>query len=167
MKRVFLGIILALTAQVALAGEHDFEVVDAFAYPPLQGVKNAVAYMELHNHGTEPVRVTGITTALTEHAELHDHIDNGDVMRMQRIDAITVAPGEAVVLESGGKHVMLIDVTEPMVPGDLVKMQLQLADGTRKNIQVPIIRRQPAHSASDHSHHSEEDDEPMAGHAHH
>ena len=39
--------------------------------------------------------------------------------------------GGSATLEPGGDHIMLMDVTAPIEPGDVVELELELSDGSR------------------------------------
>ena len=43
---------------------------------------------------------------------------------------IPIPAGGSATLEPGGDHIMLMDVTEPIKPGDVVELELELSDGS-------------------------------------
>ncbi|MFC7464048.1 copper chaperone PCu(A)C [Brachybacterium sp. GCM10030252] len=49
--------------------------------------------------------------------------------------------GEELVLEPGGNHLMLTDLTEPLQPGDEVEVALAFADGTEHQFTAPVEDR--------------------------
>ena len=49
------------------------------------------------------------------------------------------APGEAVALEPGGMHIMLMDLQRPMVEGESYTLSVIFADGTEASVEVPIL----------------------------
>ena len=53
-------------------------------------------------------------------------------------DGYTVPAGEALVLKPGGKHIMLIDLTRPLVTGDVFSLTLNFEDGSGLTIHVPV-----------------------------
>jgi copper(I)-binding protein len=82
------------------------------------------------------------------------------MMRMQRIESITIPAGEMVELKSGGKHVMLINVQEPMPVGEEITIIFSLKDGSTVKTSVPVkdrVKKQSmpdAHEGHDaHAHH--------------
>lgn len=56
--------------------------------------------------------------------ELHDHINDGGVMKMRRVDGIAIKGGDTVTLKPGGLHLMLMDLKAPLMAGDKVEVTL-------------------------------------------
>ena len=50
-------------------------------------------------------------------------------MRMEQLQALAVAPGERVELAPGGTHLMLLGLAYRPVPGDEIRLCLQLVSG--------------------------------------
>ena len=88
------------------------------------GVTNGVAYLEIREAEGTDDRLLSVSSPVAGRAELHTHIMDGDVMRMRRIDGVTLKPGGSVVLTPHGDHVMLMDLKQPLKEGDLVKLTL-------------------------------------------
>ncbi len=52
------------------------------------------AYVTLSNGGTVGDRLVAASSPAAGRVELHTHLRDGDVMRMRRVDAIDIPPGE-------------------------------------------------------------------------
>ena len=74
--------------------------------PP--GSHTTAAFMTLHNHGDSPVHLISATNSITEHTELHNHVDMDGVMQMRQIDSIEVPANGHTHLAPGGLHLMMI-----------------------------------------------------------
>jgi copper(I)-binding protein len=57
-------------------------------------------------------------------AELHTHIKDGEVMRMRQVEDIPVKAGETVVLQPGGLHVMFMGLHEGLKEGQTFPLTL-------------------------------------------
>ena len=61
---------------------------------------------------------------------------DGDVMRMRKLDQVSLPAGETVRFERGGRHLMLFDVsTAP----DGVEVVFETADGDKLPIQFQTV----------------------------
>ena len=49
-----------------------------------------------------------------------------------------LAAGEQLVLEPGGHHLMLMDLTAPLLPGDEVELILEFEDGTEHPLTATV-----------------------------
>ena len=72
------------------------------------GMAMRAGYMTLENNGSEPVRITHVTSPQFGAVEIHETIIEDDIARMRELDALEIAPGETARLERGGKHLMLM-----------------------------------------------------------
>lgn len=134
-----------LLASQALAA--DVRVEDPWARPSLGMVPNGSAYLSLHNDGGEADRLLGAETPVAERAELHDHVMEGDVARMQAVEAVELPAGEAVTLEPGGLHVMLMGLEEPLRVGDSFPLTLLLEEAGRIEVTVEVRELTGGHSS--------------------
>ena len=51
---------------------------------------------------------------------MHDVIADGDQRKMMQLNSVDIAPGESLVFEPGGRHIMLLGITDaPEEGGDL------------------------------------------------
>lgn len=82
---------------------------------------------ELENHGDKDLVITGVTSEVAGIVELHEVVDG--VMREIQGD-VTIPAGGSLLLEPGANHIMLMDITKPLLPGDDVDITLSLSDGS-------------------------------------
>lgn len=102
------------------------------------------AFMVIKNNGDKDIKVLKADNPVSRVTELHNHINDGGVMRMRPVQAIEIkAKGEAV-LKPGSLHVMLIDLKAPMKEGDVVPITLGFDDGSSKQIDAKVVRPMPA-----------------------
>ena len=120
----------------------------ARATPP--AAKIAAVYVTLMNHGQAADRLLAASTPAAARAELHAHLNEGGVIRMKALDAITLSPGERVTLGPGGLHVMLIDLKAPLREGAQLALTLRFAKGGEMTLDVPILRNPPPEAEHRH-----------------
>ncbi|MDG2460865.1 MAG: copper chaperone PCu(A)C [Luminiphilus sp.] len=88
--------------------------------PP--GASVAAAYGKLVNDSMRAFTVTGVTSALSADAQMHDVIAEGDQRRMVPLDSVTVPPGASMAFVPGGRHIMLMGFDEPPREGAAVQL---------------------------------------------
>lgn len=173
-------LVAALAAAVAFtpaamgqeAGDTDIRIEEAWARPGLSGGTSAV-YFTLAHEGDEPVALVGADADVAATVELHETVlsggsgSAGQMMRMQRIDSLVVAPGETVAFVPGGLHVMLIGLHRGLAEGDEVVVSLQVEGRDPVVFRAPVLTGGPAgadhHHDHDHHHHHDHDHD----HGHH
>ncbi|MFQ3566021.1 MAG: copper chaperone PCu(A)C [Aggregatilineales bacterium] len=83
----------------------------------------SAVYMQIENPGSHPIQLIDARTNVAT-VELHETTMDGDLMRMNRIEGITIGTGEMVALEPGGLHIMLLDLQRPLVEGEAIALTL-------------------------------------------
>jgi copper(I)-binding protein len=115
-------------------------VVDVRARPaPLAG-GNGAAYMTVLNGLDAPVRLVSAASAAAEFVETHETVEEQGVMKMIMLpDGYEIPAGAALELRPGGKHIMLIGLTQPLNPGDSFELTLSFDNGESMTVTVPVV----------------------------
>jgi copper(I)-binding protein len=104
-----------------------FEQAYVRALPPTQTV--TAAFMRLVNNSNAPIVIIGAQSTISEKAEIHAHSHRNGMMRMERVNRISVPAHGEFILASGGHHLMLIGLKKTLLEGDKVVIELQAEDG--------------------------------------
>jgi copper(I)-binding protein len=98
------------------------------------------AFGTLVNSGETDVVVISATSEITPMMELHETVENADGgMAMQpKQGGFTVPAGGEHELAPGGDHLMIMDLTTPVMPGELVTITLMLQDGSTVEVEATV-----------------------------
>lgn len=110
--------------------------------PVIEGRPGA-AYFTFVNNTDKPVAIAAVTIQGVGRTEMHETVGG----KMSPIKDITVAPGETVAFERGGKHVMAFDVAPTLAPGGTTEITLTFADGDK--LSAPLATEAMAGAAAD------------------
>jgi len=131
---------IAGLAGTAWAEEPTVIVEDAWSRASIGMNRPGAAYMTIRNLGAETETLVGIRTDLAMMPEIHLSATNEQgVSTMTPMGDIEIAPDEAVALEPGGLHVMLMRLSRPMIEGETFALTLVFADGDEATAEVPIL----------------------------
>ena len=100
--------------------------------------RNGVAYMTIFNHGGGMDRLVAVESDVAKRVELHTHSMKDGVMRMRRISAIEVHPGEPAVLAPGGNHVMLMGLHKSLKEGQTFTVNLVFEKAGKIAVEVAV-----------------------------
>ena len=141
MKKMLVLSLAVAFSPLVLAGAADqVSVVDPYVRLAPPNAPATGAFMVIRNNGDKDVKVVKAENPVSRVTELHNHINDGGVMKMRQVPGIDIkAKGEAV-LKPGSLHVMLIDLQAPMKEGDVVPITLGFDDGSSKKVEAKVVR---------------------------
>lgn len=99
--------------------------------------ETSAIYLTIANDSDDPVTIVGATTSVAGIVEIHETTIENDVARMAPVDKIVIGSGDTVELMPGGKHIMLMDLTQNLVIGDEIEFTLQFED--RDDLTVTAV----------------------------
>ena len=95
------------------------------------------AFGTLRNTGDVDVRITGVSSPISEVVEMHEMVPGGSGMQMQEKEGGFVIPaGGELFLEPGKEHFMFMDLTEPITTGQVIPLVLEFDDGSDQQVTV-------------------------------
>jgi hypothetical protein len=113
-------------------------VSGAWARAAAKGGTSAV-YLQIVNGRLSDDTLVGVSTDVAEKASLHQTTtDSSGVTGMQPMDGITVAAGKTVMLEPGGLHIMLENLTTELVAGSQIRLVLTFEQGGPLNVTAEV-----------------------------
>ena len=117
--------------------------------PP--GVPNTAAYFSIKNSSDTQQTLIAATADFATKAEIHNHIQVGDMMRMQQQSEVAIQPGQTIQFKPGGLHIMLFGLKQPLREGQPVTISLQTKEGQSISFTANVVR--PSAHSHAHSHH--------------
>jgi copper(I)-binding protein len=94
----------------------------------------------------------GVASPAAREAQLHDHVIAGGLSRMVQLADVALPAGATVRFEPGGKHVMLLDIAAPLVPGGKLELTLRFATAPPLTLVVPVLDARSAPEPARASH---------------
>jgi|Laugrespbdmm15sn_2_1035079.scaffolds.fasta_scaffold52660_2 copper(I)-binding protein len=131
-----LSTILAMSLATPVLAELVAENAYVRGLPP--GVDNTSAYMTLKNPGTAAVELVGAVSPVAGSVMLHTTMNHDGMLHMQHVSSATIPAQGELVLESGGMHLMLMQLQQAPKPGEQVELTLQFADGSTQTLSLPV-----------------------------
>ena len=120
-------------ASSAAAAEEEVTIADTWVKATVgtEDPTMTAAFGVLTNHTDKDLTIVSATNDVTDRTELHEMamVDGAMVMR-PIAGGIPIPANGSTTLEPGGLHVMIMDATTPITPGDDVHVTLTLSDGS-------------------------------------
>lgn len=153
MRRFFLALGLiwlsaAAFADPGTAGKTDgIEIRNAWARATPPNAPTGALYLVVDNHSERADRLLGGETEAAEGLELHSHAQKGSVMRMRRMDTMSIPANASVPFAPGANHIMLTGLKERLRAGETIPVVLRFEHAGEIAVEaeiLPIGSRGPA-----------------------
>lgn len=124
------------------SGEGTIVVSDAWGRSSPASAANAAFYMNIRNNSQRPDSLERVEIDICDSTELHEtNIDDAGLMSMSHVMKIDISNGEEISLEPGGFHVMCLGLNSALETGDMIPINLVLANSGTMQIQAEIRER--------------------------
>ena len=108
MRILFFAFCLPLLNACAPDNGPPVVLEDVVITEPRPGVNMSAGYFTISNNGSEQLAITRVESPQFGKIEIHETTTIDGVSRMRPIPALEIPAGGSVVLERGGKHLMLM-----------------------------------------------------------
>lgn len=105
----------------------------------LPGAKVGGGGFIIKNEGAEDDMLISVESPAAGRVELHEMTMQNDVMKMRKLEeGIAIPAGETVTLQSGGLHLMFMEVKKPFAEGDDIPVTLTFKQAGKVNYVLPV-----------------------------
>lgn len=117
------------------------------------GVSVGVGYLALVNEGAKADVLIGASSPLAAQVEIHVTRVEGGMMRMRRVERVSLPPGATVRFAPGGTHLMLTGLKRPLAVGETVPLLLRFADAGEQRVELKVESPTFEPGSGGHAHH--------------
>ncbi len=94
-------------------------------------------------------QLVGVASPVAGVGEVHEMKMDGDIMKMRAVPVLDLPAGKTVELKSGGYHIMLMDLKQPLIRDSRVALTLIFKDAkgvqSKLELNVPVRPLAPRH----------------------
>lgn len=145
------AVMLAIAGNARAEGR--LTVSEAWIREAPPGATMLAGYAKLANDGDAPISVLTVQSDAFRSASLHETVVTEGVSKMRELHRLDLAPGASVVLEPGGKHLMLMYPRGEVHAGDKVEVRFLLGDGARVETSFEVTAAESDEDSGAHHHH--------------
>ncbi|KAF1031285.1 MAG: hypothetical protein GAK37_00884 [Pseudomonas sp.] len=144
-------LLAALLLPVCAANADDFKVGPLVVSDPWSqelppNAPTVAAYFVVHNAGDNPDRLLSVASPVAAKAELHEHVMQGDLMKMQQVPDVAVPAKGDLTFAPMAYHVMLLDLKDRSLlrDGQHFPLTLTFEKAGPVNVEVSVYKHPPA-----------------------
>ena len=143
-------VLAALLLPACFANAHEYKVGELeIAHPWSQelppNAPTVAAYFVIDNEGKTADRLLSVDTPIAGEAQLHEHVMQGDMMKMQHVPSVEVPAGGEVTFAPMAYHVMLLDLKDRslLTDGKRFPMTLHFEKSGDVTVEVAVQKQAP------------------------
>ncbi|MHC8404442.1 copper chaperone PCu(A)C [Pseudomonas sp. TMB3-21] len=138
-------------AQTYRAGE--LQVAQPWSQELPPNAPTVAAYFVIHNSGTTADRLLSVDSPIAGLAQLHEHVKQDDLMKMQQVPSVDIPPGGNVTFAPMAYHVMLLELKDRSLLSDGKRFPLTLNFEKSGNVTVEVaVQKTPPADLQTHAH---------------
>ncbi|MDI2142872.1 MULTISPECIES: copper chaperone PCu(A)C [unclassified Pseudomonas] len=151
-------VIAALLLPACFAHAHEYKAGELeIAHPWSQelppNAPTVAAYFIIHNAGKTADRLLSVDSPIAPTAELHEHVMQGDLMKMQQVPNVAIPAGGNVTFAPMAYHVMLMNPTDRSLLVDGKRFPLTMHFERAGNVTVEVaVQKKPPQDMPEHAH---------------
>ena len=151
-------VIAALLLPACFAHAHEYKVGELeIAHPWSQelppNAPTVAAYFIIHNAGKTDDRLVSVDSPIAPEAQLHEHVMQDDLMKMQQVPSVAIPAGGNVTFAPMAYHVMLLNPTDRSLLSDGKRFALTLHFEKADDVTVEVsVQKKPPETTQAHAH---------------
>ncbi|WP_300635601.1 copper chaperone PCu(A)C [Pseudomonas sp.] len=131
----------------------DLLVSDPWSQELPPSAPTVAAYFVIHNTGASPDRLLSVESAIAQKAELHEHVMQGGLMKMQQVPSVAVPAMGELTFAPMAYHVMLLGFENRSLLADGKQFPLTLTFEKAGKVDVNVlVRKAPPMTSQEHKH---------------
>ena len=129
-------IIICLATLSTAHAETAIQINDAWVRTAPPSTKVMAGYMKITNQSQQTISITNINSPQFKKVEVHHSVMDGGMMRMKKIEPLTLKGQQKLVLKPGSYHLMLVKPAHVIAKGEQVRFNFSFDNGDRLTIMA-------------------------------
>jgi copper(I)-binding protein len=156
LNKLIVLAVLLLPACFANAHEYkagELEITHPWSQELPPNAPTVAAYFVIHNQGKTADRLLSVDSPIAGEAQLHEHVMQGDVMKMQHVPNVQIPAGGEVTFAPMAYHVMLLNLKDRSLLSDGKRFPLTMHFEKAGDVQVEVaVEKQAPQAMQKHAH---------------
>ena len=134
-----LSLVLISNALSADQHGHSLMIKDVWAREAPPTAFNGAVYLVIHNSGKTD-RLLGGSTPAADAVELHTHVHENGLMKMQRLPQVEIPGAEVTEFKPGARHIMLFGLHQPLTAASEFDLKLEFERAGEISLVVQVFK---------------------------
>jgi copper(I)-binding protein len=138
MNRVVLAAFLLASGAAFAADPSPVQVEHAWSRATPGSSRIGVVYLVLRDAAASDM-LTGASTPVAGRATLHESYREGGLDKMRMLEGVMLPRNKEVAFAPGGRHIMLMDLKQPLKVGETFPLTLEFAHAAPVTATVTVL----------------------------
>ena len=156
LNKLIVLAVLLLPACFANAHEYkagELEIAHPWSQELPPNAPTVAAYFVIHNSGKTADRLLSFDSPIAGEAQLHEHVMQNDLMKMQQVPSVDIPAGGNVSFAPMAYHVMLVNLKDRSLLSDGKRFPLTMHFEKSGAVTVDVsVQKKPPESMQTHAH---------------
>ncbi|MEO4016843.1 copper chaperone PCu(A)C [Pseudomonas rossensis] len=156
LNKLIVLAVLLLPACFANAHEYkagELEIAHPWSQELPPNAPTAAAYFVIHNNGKTADRLLSVDSPIAGEAQLHEHVMQNDLMKMQQVPSVDIPAGGNVTFAPMAYHVMLVNLKDRSLLNDGKRFPLTMHFEKSGDVTVDVsVQKKPPEGMQIHAH---------------
>jgi len=121
----------SISAKVVFHGGYSFET--------FKGQKVAAAYVSIYNQSDKDVVIEKITSNISDGAEIHDTVLEGEIMRMKKVEWLKIPARSEFYFQPGSTHIMLMGLNQELKDGKTFNLNFLFKNQEKVSVESMVL----------------------------
>ncbi|MNL17364.1 hypothetical protein D3C87_1384550 [compost metagenome] len=151
-------VLVALLLPACFANAHEYkagalEIAHPWSQELPPNAPTVAAYFVIHNSGTTADRLLSVDSPISGEAQLHEHVMQNDLMKMQLVPSVEIPAGGNVTFAPMAYHVMLLGLKDRSLLSDGKRFPMTLHFEKSGDVTVEVaVQKQAPEGTQQHAH---------------
>ncbi|VVQ31572.1 hypothetical protein PS943_02413 [Pseudomonas fluorescens] len=151
-------VLAVLLLPACFANAHEYKAGElVIAHPWSQelppNAPTVAAYFVIHNGGKNADRLLSVDSPIAGVAQLHEHVMQNDLMKMQHVPSVEIPAGGEVTFAPMAYHVMLLELKDRSLLSDGKRFPLTMHFEKSGDVTVDVsVQKKPPEGMQTHAH---------------
>ncbi|MCU1763814.1 copper chaperone PCu(A)C [Pseudomonas sp. 14P_8.1_Bac3] len=142
-------VLAALLLPACFANAHEYqagalEIAHPWSQELPPNAPTVAAYFVIHNNGKTADKLLSVDSPIAGIAQLHEHVMQNDLMKMQQVSTVEIPPGGNVTFAPMAYHVMLLELKDRSLLSDGKRFPLTLHFEKSGDVTVDVAVQKTA-----------------------
>ncbi|CAN7707417.1 copper chaperone PCu(A)C [Pseudomonas sp. LjRoot277] len=156
LNKLIVLAVLLLPACFANAHEYkagELEIAHPWSQELPPNAPTVAAYFVIHNKGNTADRLLSVDSPIAGVAQLHEHVMQNDLMKMQHVPSVEIPAGGEVTFAPMAYHVMLLELKDRSLLSDGKRFPLTMHFEKSGDVTVDVsVQKKPPEGMQTHAH---------------